>query len=217
MFASMFNPENGFWQVFGKIADVMMLSLLWIFCSLPVVTMGPATAALYDATVKCVRGEEKGTLSRYFRTFRRELATASLVTLIWVPIIVGLRFGMMALWPALTAALGSALTVTLYFVVMLLPLGGFCWMFPLLSRFTFNVPGLCRMGVRFSLAHLPATLAIVVLTIAAVEVCVLTINSMFFIIYLLTLPCLLVLLWSLMMERAFRKYMPEEQTADEEE
>ena len=205
MFASMFNPENDFWRLIGKAADVMMLSLMWLFCSLPVVTLGAATAALYDASVKCVRGGEHGAWSRFLRTFRRELATASLTTLIWVPTIIALRFAVKALWPAMTAGLGDALSIALYFVVMLLPLGAFCWMFPLLSRFTFNVPGLCRMGLRFALAQLPFTLVIVVLTVLAVEVCVLTIFSVFFV------PGLLVLLWSLMMERAFRKYMPEEE------
>ena len=80
---SLFNPQNAFWSVFGKIADVLALSLLWVICSLPVVTMGAATAALYDASVKCVRRGESGTLARFFRTFRRELATASLVTVLW--------------------------------------------------------------------------------------------------------------------------------------
>lgn len=125
MFASMFNPENGFWQWIGKAADVMVLSLMWLFCSLPVVTLGAATAALYDASVKCVRGGEHGAWSRFLRTFRRELAPASLTTLIWVPAILGLRFAVKALWPAMTATLGSALSIALYFVVMLLPLGAF--------------------------------------------------------------------------------------------
>ena len=30
-----FNPENGFWRVTGKIVDAALLSLFWIVCSLP--------------------------------------------------------------------------------------------------------------------------------------------------------------------------------------
>ena len=41
-----FNPENFFWKCFDKMADVVGLSLLWFMCSLPVVTIGPACAAL---------------------------------------------------------------------------------------------------------------------------------------------------------------------------
>ena len=37
-----FNPENFFWKCFDKMADVLGLSLLWLLCSLPVVTAGPA-------------------------------------------------------------------------------------------------------------------------------------------------------------------------------
>ena len=53
-----FNPENFFWKCFDKMADVVGLSLLWFMCSLPVVTIGPAWAALYDAAAGCVRGGE---------------------------------------------------------------------------------------------------------------------------------------------------------------
>ena len=67
-----FNPENFFWKCFDKMADVVGLSLLWFMCSLPVVTIGPACAALYDASARCVRGGEGSPYGRFLRTFRRE-------------------------------------------------------------------------------------------------------------------------------------------------
>ena len=78
-----FNPENFFWKCFDKMADVLGLSLLWLLCSLPVVTAGPACAALYDAAARCVRGGEPGPYRRFFRTFRREFKSAALCWLAW--------------------------------------------------------------------------------------------------------------------------------------
>ena len=73
-----FNPENFFWKCFDKMADVLGLSLLWLLCSLPVITAGPACAALYDAAARCVRGGEPGPYRRFFRTFRQEFKSAAL-------------------------------------------------------------------------------------------------------------------------------------------
>ena len=52
MFGRIFNPENAFFRTADKLADLVMLSLMWALCSIPLVTLGPATAALYDAAVK---------------------------------------------------------------------------------------------------------------------------------------------------------------------
>ena len=52
MFATIFNPESPFWRRTGSMADVLGLSALWLILSLPVVTWGAATAALYDAAVR---------------------------------------------------------------------------------------------------------------------------------------------------------------------
>ena len=46
MFRSFFNPENPFFRFTGRVLDIMVLSVLWLVCSLPIVTIGPASAAL---------------------------------------------------------------------------------------------------------------------------------------------------------------------------
>lgn len=202
---SLFNPQNAFWSVFGKIADVLALSLLWVICSLPVVTMGAATAALYDASVKCVRRGESGTLARFFRTFRRELATASIVTVLWGALLLVLTVGLRLAWAGMQKDLtGAPVMLAGYFVLLMIPFGALCWMFPLLSRFTFRPGGLIAMSLRLTVAYLPYTAVIVVITLAAAAaICLLWVP-------VLAAPCLTALLWSLPMERVFRKYTPED-------
>lgn len=55
-----FNPEKGIWAWLSTLVDVVGLSVLWIALCLPVVTIGPATAALYYAMVRYVRRRESG-------------------------------------------------------------------------------------------------------------------------------------------------------------
>lgn len=218
MFASIFDPEKGLWRLMSRLVDVLSLSLLWTFCSLPVITLGAATAALYDAAARGMRGQERSPWKRFLRTFRRELGASAAVTVVWGILLAALTAILGLLWQAqVNDVAGAPVLLAAFLVLLLLPVGAACWMFPLLSRFTFRPAGLIMTSLRFAVGYLPYTLVIVVITaLAALSVWMLWLP-------VFVMPCVTALLWSLPMERAFRKYMPaegspapedEEQTGD---
>lgn len=195
----------------SRLVDILALSLLWLFCSLPLFTVGAATTALYDSAVRCVRGGVNGPFRRFFRTFRREFAVSTAVTVVWGALLAGLGLLLRLLWRAALAGSASvAAAVACSLLFLLVPVGAACWMFPLLSRFTFRPAGLMLAGLRFALGYLPYTAA----TVAAGAAAVLAGGFLWF--PALVLPCLTALFWSVMMERAFRRYMPGEDTASAE-
>ena len=200
MAKNLFNPESSFWSFIAKLFDVLALSLLFCVCSLPVVTLGPAAAALYDCSARCVRGGESGVYARFFRTFKNECKTGVLTTLLWL-----------AVWAALYAL--YALTVTVantgvpYMIVAkyaflllgLVPAGVTCWLFPLLSRFTLSFRQLNRAAFQVAMTHLPRTLLCVLIAGLCITACVL------WLLPLVCLPCLMMLLFSLVMEPVMHK------------
>lgn len=78
---ALFNPENRFWIFMDKVADAMIISLLWLVCSLPVVTMGAATVAAFQFSFYQVRDEEGYVWKSFFRAFRQNLRQA---TVLWM-------------------------------------------------------------------------------------------------------------------------------------
>lgn len=195
----------------SRLVDVLVLSLLWLFCSLPLFTVGAATTALYDSVARCVRGGANGPFSRFFHTFRREFATSTAVTAAWGALLIVLGLLLRLLWSAALAGSASvAAAVACSLVFLLIPVGAACWMFPLLSRFTFRPAGLMLAGLRFALGYLPYTVVIVASGAAAV------LASGFLWFPALVLPCLTALFWTVLMERAFRRYMPGEDAASAE-
>jgi len=199
--AGFFDPQNSFWSGIGKFADVLGLSLAWLFLSLPVVTLGAATAALYDAAARCVRGGQSGPMRRFWTTFCRELKTGAVVTLLWGGVCALLIGGVLTL-RAKVAFEGAtaALVLAAWYGVLLLPVGALCWMFPLLSRFSFTPGRLIVTGLRLAVGYFPYTILISVSAVAAVVV------SEWLMVPMLVLPCLVALLWTLPMEKVFRKY-----------
>ena len=48
MFRSLFDPNSAFFRGMERVWTLVVLNVLWVLCSLPVVTIGPSTAALYQ-------------------------------------------------------------------------------------------------------------------------------------------------------------------------
>lgn len=199
-----FNPDNFLWRWFGNLADYFLLSWVWLLCCIPVVTIGAASIALYDATAHCVRGGEGGTYRRFFRTFKRELGRGVLMTVFWAVLCWLLSGGYQIMTQlAQTGNTWSVLSIV-YFCSLLIPLGTACWAVALESRFTYSFFNLHRNAFIFTFAHLPHTAAMVALLVLVINVCI---N---FFPLIMVLPGLLVYLQSFFAERVMKKYMPAE-------
>ena len=200
MARNFFDPESLAWKPLGYVGDIVMLSLLWGVCSIPLVTMGPATAALYDCTAHCVRRGEVGLFSRFWQTFRAELKTGILSTLLWAAVLAALYFLRALLMAQIGYAGAGGMIGMATLVVLLIPLGMACWAFPLLSRFTFSFGALNRTAVRIALGSIVRTLGLALLTLVAAELCLRYTSP------LIVLPGLTALLWSFLIEPVFARY-----------
>ena len=197
----LFHPDAFLWRWCSRILDIMVLSLFWLVCSLPLVTAGAASAALYDAAVHGIRQDEAGIYARFFRTFRRELRTAVPAALLWGAALAGLLWfgrliGTVIQEPGPVLAAAAVFAALLAFV-----LGVVSWMFPLLSRFEFSFAALNRTAVQFWIAHLPSSVLLALLLAGNAWIC------FRFLFPICFLPCTGTLLASVLVERAFQKHM----------
>lgn len=212
MFGSIFNPQNKFWQTLDHLADLLILSLLWLLCSLPLVTAGAAATALYDAAAHCLHGSEPMPWKRFFHTLRRELPCACIVTVLWGILLVLLVSALEMIASAAFAGSAAAWVFLIFcLVVMVLPVGAACWMFPLLSRFTFHPVELMLTALRMAVGYLPRTIGLVLI----VGVTVLLVRVL--LIPIVILPGTAAWLFTLLVEPIFRRYQPQAPEEPEEE
>lgn len=200
MSRSIFRYEGPVWNFCNVVTDTLGLSLLWCLCSLPILTTGAATAALYDAAVCGVRYREPGTYRRFFRTFKAELKTSLLSTLLWGIL---LLFGVYVLALLDEAAAGNtqaALMAGGYRVLMALLMSAAAWSCMLLSRFAYRFRDLTANAIQFLPAHMLASIMIAVLSWA----------SVWFVTHyplgLVFAPAVTAIGWSLVSEPVFKKY-----------
>jgi uncharacterized membrane protein YesL len=83
---SLFDKVTGsrFYTWGDKLGDLIIISLLWLAFSLPVVTIGASTAALYYATTRRFLHSSNTPGKDFLRSFRQNLRQGTLITLIYL-------------------------------------------------------------------------------------------------------------------------------------
>jgi uncharacterized membrane protein YesL len=204
-----FNPDNFFWRWFGKLADIVVLSIFWILCCLPLVTIIPACIALYDTIVHCIHGPEEHPYKHFFLSLKSELLRGIGINLLWGI----LAFVLTTLYNYLSY-LGetnqfAAMYSTVYLATMLIPVGILAWLIPLESRFTHSFASLHKTAATFTILHLPTTAILLGLLAAAILL------LMFFPVLAILIPGLVVTVQAWFIEKVFKNYLPKEDTAND--
>lgn len=204
---SFFNSDSFFWRWFGKLADVFVLSLLWTLCCIPVVTIVPASIALYDAVARCVHGTKESPYKYFFHVLKTELLRGIGITVLWGVVGVLLVAGYNVLYHMGKESSFAAVYSMVYLATMLIPVGILAWLIPLEARFSHSFFGLHKTAATFTIVHLPTTGIVLGLLAATVAL------GLFLPVLILILPGLVVTLQSWFIEKVFKQYIPEETDA----
>lgn len=78
--SKLFAYDNPIWTFMGKVADVIILSILWFLFSLPIVTIGASTSALYYVTLKLAEDKEGYLFQSFLKGFKENFIQS---TIIW--------------------------------------------------------------------------------------------------------------------------------------
>lgn len=205
MFKNLFNPENQLMVTMSQVTDCIFLSLFWLLCSFPLVTIGAASAALYDAVYYGFRQGDKHPWGRFFRSFKSNLKPGILPGIAYL-VMFGLgAWGLIQVWNAAVWEQVSFAAFSAAAFGVLLVLGILSIIFPMLSRFHNTLWGLLRNSFLMGLLHLPKTLGLGLVNALSILLCARFIFPLFF------LPALAALISTLCIEPMFKPYMGEDE------
>ena len=200
MLGKIFSTDSLLWKILNALTDIFALSVLWLLCSIPVLTIGASTAALYDSVVHTLRNKESKPYTRFFTTFKADFAVTAGSTVLHGVIIALFLMVLDYLREIAKISDNAVIAAAAYYIVTLIPLGSAFWVFPIFSRFTYSFKDLNLTSLRFCLAFLPRTAVIVLLIIETVNFCINYFFPVFF------MPSVCALLCSLFIEPVFEKY-----------
>lgn len=158
----LFLQDSVFVRVMSRIADLILLNLIFLLTSVPIFTIGASVTAMYDVCFRWGTPREGKAISGYFRAFRENFRKSTVLWLLAV-----LWGGAAALCAGLCYSLsGPAHYLFILFAILLvLVVLIFSYAFPLLSRFENTVSATLKNAALLSLGYLPRSLIIGVLNV----------------------------------------------------
>ncbi len=199
--------DSKFFHFMNKIADCMILSVLWSVFSIPIVTSGAAGSALYYCVLKVLREDSGSPVKDFWRSFRANFRQSSIVFCLFAAVCCAVS----AVGTAIYAASQTDRTLTnIYLVFLFLLLFFIAWLHYILSyiaRFEAPLKIVLKNSLVICLANLPASISFAVLFAVVLGGVILTLpaSAMSF----LLVPGLYAWVNSLLMERIYRKYLPD--------
>ena len=82
-----YNQDSKFWHFATLVADFILLNLLFIVLCIPVVTIGPAIAALIHTTLKLSEDENRTLVKPFWNEFKRDITKKMLLWIVYLVLI----------------------------------------------------------------------------------------------------------------------------------
>lgn len=166
----------------GRLSDLMILNFLWIIFSLPIITIGASTAALYKMMFEIINNDEGYIIKSFYKAFRENLKKG---IFLWISIIavsfvliVNLLF-----WIRYKNLLGYfSVTCTMFMIFIFLITSSY--VFPVLSKSQNGILNTIRDSFILSMKYLPYSLGVITITGLFIIIPVIVPLSILFMIFI---------------------------------
>ncbi|HKM35223.1 MAG TPA: DUF624 domain-containing protein [Lachnospiraceae bacterium] len=157
----LFNIESPLIQGMNKVADLMWLNILVLFCSLPIFTIGASLTAAHYVALKMHRNEEGYITKDFFRAFKSNFRQSTIVWLLMMLVAVILGFDYYLILenmievPYLLRVVIFAATFIFAFMLM--------WIFPMQAKFENSISRTIKNSFAVALMKFPRSILMLIL------------------------------------------------------
>ena len=163
---NLFSLNSPFARGINKLIMMMYVGILWFLCSIPIVTMGAATAALYEVHLKAVRNREGYVGSSFLKAFRNNLKQG---IQLGIPLLLAqFVFAFNLFYYGVLGGEGFVLQTIVFAILSLLTLTAFSYVFAVMAKFENTASGHFRMAVALMIRCPGWTAAILVIQVLTV-------------------------------------------------
>ena len=164
---NLFEYDNKFFEVLGKITDIIILNLLCIISCLPIITIGASVTATYFVALQMVRNEETYIIREFIKGFKENFIFS---TKVWsIILIIGLVLSFdfyisrLILNEYMRITLQFILTIVSIIFVFLLT-----YVFPIISKFENTIKNTMINSILISIQHLPKTIFMIFINLSPI-------------------------------------------------
>lgn len=212
-----FNMESPIFVFLSRMADLMILNVVFLITCIPIVTIGAAWSSLYYVTLKMVRNEESYIVRSYFKSFKQNFKQS---TLMWIIVLIlgFLLYMDLRIMTVMESSAGSNVIRIGIYMLGLVGIFVLQYLFPLVAKFFNSTKNMFRNAFLMAIRHLPQTVVMAVISAGSVIITFLNGWTLTYglLIWIMIGFALVAMANSWFLVRIFDKYIPEEedQTSD---
>ena len=164
----MYQEQHIIIRILTHIFDFILLNILWLLTSIPIVTLGTATAALYSVMMSVVEKKEGYIIKDYWKAFCRNFKPSTVVWILLLFLGACLWFDLtlIGVVPGLFRQIGTVVlgaVLIFYFMECI-------FVFPLIAKFENSTGNMIKNALLIPVSRLPYALMILFMTGAAIIV-----------------------------------------------
>lgn len=164
----MYQEQHIIIRILTHIFDFILLNILWLLTSIPIVTLGTATAALYSVMMSVVEKKEGYIIKDYWKAFCRNFKQSTVVWILLLFLGACLWFDLtfIGVVPGLFRQIGTVVlgaVLIFYFMECI-------FVFPLIAKFENSTGNMIKNALLIPVSRLPYALMILFMTGAAIMV-----------------------------------------------
>lgn len=157
----LFSSDSPFNVFMTLVFDIVILSVLWILTSIPLITIGASSSAMYAVMLRRVRNDEGYIVKGFFKAFKDNFRESLPAALLYVLLIAVLIADLLILrgWQSPMRSLAEGLYIAVYIIFVAI----YSYVWPLIARFQNSFGRTMNNAWRIAMARLPKTLLLVLL------------------------------------------------------
>jgi len=156
--------NSRFYSILETVSNFFILNIIWVLMCLPVVTIFPATAAMFGVVRQWIMKKDSSIFGPYFRLFKENFKQSFLLGIIWVLVVTILYIDYQ-----LITQFGSILKIvftSLLFVLGIIVTFVTIYLFPVMVHFKLSFIGVIKNSFFISMMYFPSTIGKILVFVA---------------------------------------------------
>jgi len=207
--AGIFAPDSTLMRFLTRIADLMILNVLFLVTSIPLVTLPASLTALSFVSLRIASDTDRTITGDFVRSFRQNFRQATVLGLLVAAAGAALTAWYVVVTQLVTDGIARFVLLAVWFVLVFVALMWALYVFPYLAKFEGSTREVLRNARLMSFRHPLAPLTVIVLSVLAAVVTIFSPQATGYgLLWLLIGFAAIAYLGALLFSRVFERYAP---------
>ena len=161
---NLFRYDSKFWDILEEISDIIILNFLFIIFSIPIITIGASSSALYTVSLKKTNEENISVFKEFMRSFKSNFKISTLAWIFTI-ILASMLFLDFYISNLISIKFIGLVLKFISTLVSILLIFNITYLFPMISKFDNKLKNTIINSTIISIQYLPYTIIMSILNV----------------------------------------------------